>query len=216
MRFEGELHYTKVDSICGKLIHLVPMNDTCTEAQLDWASLKISNFALSVLIQDDKDKARNLITSTTDVGVYGSLRGHLFENLAHECIMLGGKFRVRNLNDGSISEVSFPKRQMKRFTKVNEAEVEKYNVPNSKTFQSVDSIVPPYDLFQMTVSRHHGIKEEELKNLEDILDKGHINFYFVTLLEHFEDFKMAKLGDDWNSRIHQKVIGISLSTIPSG
>ena len=90
MRFEGELHYTKVDSICGKLIHLVPMNDTCTEAQLDWASLKISNFALNVLIQDDKDKARNLITSTTDVGVYGSLRGHLFENLAHECIMLGG------------------------------------------------------------------------------------------------------------------------------
>ncbi|RPB19044.1 hypothetical protein L211DRAFT_871497 [Terfezia boudieri ATCC MYA-4762] len=37
-----------------------------------------------------------------------------------------------------------------------------------------------------------------------------INFYFVTLIEGCESFKKAKLGNEWDARIKQKVIGINL------
>ena len=62
----------------------------------------------------------------------------------------------------------------------------------------------------MTVSSSHRIKEEGLNNLTDILAKGKINFYFVTLLENVRSFKKAKLGDIWDCRINQKVVGIKL------
>ena len=60
-----------------------------------WASWRIRNFALDALIQLGKEKAKELILSTRGIGNYGSLRGYLFESLAHEMISTGGKFQVR-------------------------------------------------------------------------------------------------------------------------
>ena len=42
-----------------------------------------------------KEEAKALIQSTADIGSYGSLRGFIFERLAHEMISAGGKFQVR-------------------------------------------------------------------------------------------------------------------------
>jgi len=40
-----------------------------------------------------------------------------------------------------------------------------------------------------------------------------VNFYFVTPMECCERFAKAKLGDDWKTRIRQKVVGISLDDL---
>lgn len=57
------------------------------------------------------------------------------------------------------------------------------HIYSSKTFQSVDSIVPPHDLFQMAVSQSHGIKEGGLNSLSGVLAERTINLYFLTLIE---------------------------------
>lgn len=96
--------------------------------------------------------------------------GRLFiRKLCHEAIQEGGTFSVRSLNDGAESKVEFPKRSLNRFNKVQEAKEEVYNVPNSKTFRTVDSLVPPRHLFQMTVSTAHSINEGGLDSMSDIL-----------------------------------------------
>lgn len=56
------------------------------------ASANFSKPALNALIQSEMTKAKNITTSTQGVAEYGSLRGRLFENLAHDIIMEGGKF----------------------------------------------------------------------------------------------------------------------------
>ena len=84
MRLEGESSYSAIDEVCGRLVHLVPMDDSYIATQVQWASRKLSNFALAMLIDIDIQNAKNLISATKGVGSYGSLRGYLFENLAHQ------------------------------------------------------------------------------------------------------------------------------------
>ena len=55
---------------------------------------------------------------------------------------------------------------LKRFNRVNEAKAGGYNVPYSKTFPSVDSVVPLRDLFPTTISQSHGIKEGGLNSFK--------------------------------------------------
>ena len=210
MEFNASSHYREADDVCGKLIHLFPVDDTCKSARVDWASPAIGNIAFNILVQDDRAKAKSLILSAQGVGEYGSLADGLFENFAHETIMEGGIFSVRNLNSGAESMVEFPNLRLNRFNKVQETKNSVYNVPNSKTFRTVDSLVLPRDLFQMTISTSHGINVGGLDNLNDILAEGMINFYFVTLADQASRFKKAKLEGPWSGRIHQMVVGIEL------
>lgn len=131
------------------------------------------------------------------------------KNLAHKVIAEGGRFQVFDLNTRIWKEEEFPGRKVKQFKQVNEAKPGHHNVPLSQTFQSVDALVPPDILYQMTVSPSHGIKERGLDTL-NFTGTYPINFYFVTLIEGCESFKKAKLGNEWDARIKQKVIGINL------
>ncbi|KAF8438683.1 hypothetical protein BGX38DRAFT_906002 [Terfezia claveryi] len=105
----------------------------------------------------------------------------------------GGRFQVFDLNTRIWKEEEFPGRKVKQFKQVNEAKPGHHNVPLSQTFQSVDALVPPDILYQMTVSPSHGIKERGLDTL-NFTGTYPINFYFVTLIEGFESFKKANWG----------------------
>ena len=181
MEFNASSHYREADDVCGKRIYLFPVDDICKSAWVDWASPTISNIALNILVSDDSVRAKSLILSPQGVGEYGSLAGGLLQHFAHETIMEGGMFSVRILNSGAESMVRFPKLRLNRFTKVLETKKRVYNVPKSKTFRTVDSLVIPRDLFQITISTSHSINEGGLDNLNDILAEGMINFYFITL-----------------------------------
>ena len=82
MEFEGALHYGDTDDVCGKIIHLLPVDDACENARADWASPTISNIAFDILVKDDMVKAKNLIMSAKSMGhwqvVYSKTlpRGH--------------------------------------------------------------------------------------------------------------------------------------------
>ncbi|KAF8453349.1 hypothetical protein BGX38DRAFT_1141633 [Terfezia claveryi] len=91
------------------------------------------------LIEDDKKEAMEMILSTKGIGVIGSLRGYIFENLAHDIIVAGGTFKVRDFETDDT---------------IDELQPGHFNVPLSQIFQSVDALIPPDSLFQMTVSGH--------------------------------------------------------------
>jgi len=94
MRFDGELSYSSIDNVSGKLVHLVPVDDKYIFTQVRWASQKLCNLVLDLLIA--VEKAKKQILSTREIWAYGSLRGHLFENLAYRIICAGGVFQVRS------------------------------------------------------------------------------------------------------------------------
>jgi len=57
-------------------------------------------------------------------------------------------------------------------------------------------------IFRLTSDKERGL------DLLNLTGTHPINFYFVTLSDGFEAFEKAQLGDKWESRIRQKVIGI--------
>ena len=95
MKYDGEKLYSNVDQVLGRLLHLISVDDAYIITQVVWATQTIFNLALDALIKLGKEKAKKLILSTAGIGDYGSLRGHLFERLAHEMISAGGEFQVR-------------------------------------------------------------------------------------------------------------------------
>ena len=175
MRYDGEISYTDVDDVTGALLHLIPVDDEYITTQVLWASRKLCNIAINTLLLLDKERVVKHILSTKGIGTYGGLRGYMFENLAHEIICAGGTFKVRTRlvvrlplpialqvrdldNNGPEATVTFPQLKLYQFKKISDLKGGNYNTPESKTFQSVDALVPPNTLYQMTVSPSHGIK----------------------------------------------------------
>ena len=175
------------------------------------ASWKMVNSLWNVLCDANEDKVRNIICATRRLGAYGSLRGKLFESLVHETLCARGDFLVRDLDVGSEPfQTSFPKRDLNQFGPIKDVQVGCYNIPRSQTFKTIDSLVPPDNLFQITVSTSHGINESGLDDLAGILNSSRVNFYFVTLAENVESFTQGKLTKKWKKKIHQKVLGIEI------
>ena len=104
MEFDGQEGYDNISDVCGRFVHLIPMDDVYVNTQIQWASQKLANFALDTLIAKNAKEAINLILSTQGSGSYGSLRGDLFEKLAHRIVSAGGNFMVRDLETDSTSQ----------------------------------------------------------------------------------------------------------------
>lgn len=209
MEFDGQEGYDNISDVCGRLVHLIPMDDVYVDTQIQWASQKLANFALDTLIAKNAKEAINLILSTQGSGSYGSLRGDLFEKLAHRIISAGGDFMVRDLETDSTSQESFKSYPTFQFKEIREVKKGYYNIPRSKNFATIDSLVPPDNLFQMTVSTTHSINERGLERLN--LPGGPIKLYFITPEACLRNFKKAKLGEAWRTRIKQSVVAVELS-----
>ncbi|RHZ71439.1 hypothetical protein Glove_258g44 [Diversispora epigaea] len=99
-----------------------------------------------------------------------------------------------------------------------------YCQPKQKNSASVDAIIAPDTLFQMTVSNNHPINISSLKNLINKLgDKSGtnpINFYFVLPKDLYRNFQIQKLHKNnakvmptWiTKRFRQYALEIDLSS----
>jgi len=130
--------------------------------------------------------------------VYQALRGQLFEPFVIRRIECGGTFDVKLLNPAQ-NVVS----TLNRFTfdipsriDFEDLQQEKKNgvlcVPKSKSYAAVDFLIPPYDLFQVTVSRNHGVKGEAMNRLISTLGddgKSIFRLFFVVPEEIYDSFQ---------------------------
>lgn len=121
------------------------------------------SFTEKLIAQNRADMLTFISSSSTVSTISATLCGHLFEAYAHIQLVNGGSFRVRNLDDGTISTVTFPASNHKiiyQYSDVGSLGSGDYGQPFKKKFGAVDSVYRAVTscVFQMTVGVSHGIK----------------------------------------------------------
>ncbi|CAG8493631.1 4984_t:CDS:2, partial [Ambispora gerdemannii] len=171
---------------------------------------------------------RSFVTASSSENEYSTLRGVMFEQIAHRILQKGGTFNIRPLEyDFTSSTIEIPERIKLVFNDINKIEEGKYCQPIQKNFASIDAIVAPDTLFQITVSKNHPINMNGMKNLvEKLGGKSGINtiyFYFVLSKDLSENYQIqhfhttgktvAKKISRWiTSRVKQYALKIDLSS----
>lgn len=142
---------------------------------------------VSIMLREKmQDEYEHFINYSQSSVYYGQLRGRLFEDFAHEKLVRGGKFAIKNLKTKVDATITLPPLQLKDIKKAEEIGLvtsdAEYLKPIASNFGAVDAVSPPECLFQMTVGQHHGINLDKLKTVVDQM-KGNkdseIDFYFV-------------------------------------
>ncbi|GBC18883.2 hypothetical protein GLOIN_2v1453101 [Rhizophagus irregularis DAOM 181602=DAOM 197198] len=179
-----------------KLVHIVtnPLEDR-TEYPL--YSEKIIKFASRYVGEKVTSKLlRYRLISEMNValkfGKSNQVFGNLFEEVALRLLRNGGVFKIEN---------------------------GKYYQPYEVNFPSIDAIIAPSSLFQMTTSLNHNTNVAGLKKLDSKLSTNRINLYYVVPTVLFNQFqKQDFVGDiqeqyKWKYHINQYVLGIDISSI---
>ncbi|CAG8676130.1 16323_t:CDS:2 [Funneliformis mosseae] len=195
-----------------------------------FASKFAGNKCLDQLKKHKKEELRTFIESARNMKEMSALRGQLFELISHEILRRGGKFSVRKLTTKGTEPKVFEEfdsdLEEKFFWSIDEIkdDIQKgqknYYRPNSDTFESIDSYVYPNKMFQVTVSRRHGVKQDGLRAIKKVLDEdSDINIYFVLPKDIFENFKTKqsyenkgdnKRFDAWINNIVQYALCVDL------
>ena len=200
-----------------------------TETIVKFASNYVGQQVILVLKKIAIDKCRRDVSAVIDGGKSNPVTGCVFEQIAHKVIRNGGTFKRRSLDTNIEDTVIFPKRDLILLTQIDEIQNGAYSIPLDKSFPSVDAIVAPDCLFQMTTAKDHKIKISGLKRVQSKLEtEKDIEFYFVVPTKLYSSYKKQKYSttDDnkdalnmgpWIRKcLKQYVLGIDLDfTLPA-
>ena len=158
-----------------------------------------------------------------DDGEYGSLRGILFERYAHRHLKCyKGQYQIRRLREQQSQESSQKRLKHEKsgyddetlqldvtetayWTNISEAAQFKdgvYGRPISRREGAIDSLQQPEHLFQMTVSRRHGVLLQSARQAVRVLRGKEKRLYFVVPSDKFNEwtveqpYKKSNLKDD--------------------
>ncbi|CAG8634710.1 14474_t:CDS:1 [Funneliformis mosseae] len=159
-----------------------------------FASKYVADRCLEQLQLNHKKELFDFINNLKDITQLGGFCEMLFEMVAYTIIRQGGDFQVREFTDdgtGSESIHKFDFLEENFFDNIREIQGQvKYFRPTSKIFESIDSYAHTNNLFQVTVSRKHSIKQDGLRAIKDILDENFdVRIYFILPREIFRTFK---------------------------
>src|SRR6185369_8974395 len=138
---------------------------------------------------------RNFVTASSSENEYSTLRGVIFEQIAHRILQKGGSFNIHSLeSDFTSSTIEIPEQIKLVFNDIKKIEEVKYYQPIQKNFTSIDAVVAPHTLFQMTVSKSHPINMNGMKKLVEKLGgklgTNHIYFYFVLPKDLYDNYQV--------------------------
>ncbi|CAB4398849.1 unnamed protein product, partial [Rhizophagus irregularis] len=156
------------------------------------ANLVTEKFKQNIMGRLLRDIEGSLLTGTSD-----QFLGCCFEQIAHRMLREGGNFIARSLEpafrENEVLHQQFTKQEnILTFSKIEDIEESKYYQPEIKNFPSIDAIVAPKVLLQMTTSMTHPIKMVGLDKLYDgnkLAKNEDISFYFVVpaqLYDHYQ------------------------------
>ncbi|CAG8604475.1 6323_t:CDS:1 [Paraglomus brasilianum] len=146
-----------------------------------------------------------------DMPRLGTIRGALFEEVAHQILIHGGRFKYRHLDSITTSDIKhilLDKQNCIEFQEISQIEDDKYCRPLQKNFTSVDAIIAPTMLFQMTYCPNHPIKISGLKSLQEKLGgpnaQHEIMFFFVLPKQLYLSFQKQQFLTLKNTANEQK------------
>ncbi|RHZ71427.1 hypothetical protein Glove_258g33 [Diversispora epigaea] len=227
--FVGEIDHA--DDMSHRIIHI--HTNTYTDKIIRFASKYVAEKVTYHLEENYKKELKNFVTANSSINEYITLRGFMFENIAHRILQMGGTFNIRLLKSdltnsttdiSERTELTYNECTKLIFNNISEIKEGMYCQPKQKNFASVDAIITPDTLFQMTVSNNHPINISSLKNLINKLGDesgtNPINFYFVLPKDLYRNFQIQKLHKNnakvmptWiTKRFRQYALEIDLSS----
>nr|CAG8661314.1 256_t:CDS:2 [Entrophospora candida] len=112
----------------------------------------VAEKVMDKLERNYSQQLRNFVIASSSENEYSTLRGVIFEQMAHQILQKGGTFNIHPLeSDITSSTIEIPERIKLVFNDINKIEEGKYCQPIQKNFTSVDAAVAPDTLFQMTM-----------------------------------------------------------------
>ena len=159
LRFDGYEKGRKTHMSAKGTSHMVlhPIHDkTFKEVEyVDFASPYVWRTVLNVIKKCSYSDTLRFVEGAKQYKELATLRGHIFEDLAHKELRKGGKFTVKNLKTNAESSMTLQKcdnsKEFHDLSDIDWATNDVYWTPGYPTFCSVDAIYTPDRLFQMTV-----------------------------------------------------------------
>ncbi|CAB4383198.1 unnamed protein product [Rhizophagus irregularis] len=164
-----------------------------TETIVKFASNYVGEQVIIELRKIVIDKCRREVNAVIDGGKSNPVTGCIFEQIAHRVLRNGGTFKRRSLDTNEEDSIDFPKRDLFLLTQIDDIKNEAYSIPLDKSFPSVDAIIAPNCLLQMTTAKDHNIKISGLKRVQSKLEtESDIYFYFVVPTKLYSLYKKQK------------------------
>ena len=160
------------------------------------ASTFVQEFVYEQFSKENRHRLISFISGAVGNPLLSSIRGGLFEAHAHLRLCSGETFKTRLLSGpgpGSGNDETsayFGRLPTRDVSHVNDISPGYYCRPVAKNFESIDSLIAPNKLFQITVSDKHPIKHNGLEKLKDKLaSSGEIRLYFVVPSDRYSSFQ---------------------------
>ncbi|GBC06602.1 hypothetical protein RclHR1_06950008 [Rhizophagus clarus] len=194
-----------------------------------------SNYVLEQVTELLETRMRERLRDQIKAGTGNSLLGNAFEYIAHKMLRNGGNFEVRPLDEYSKENIDDPAAKVNlsqqnlplyfKSSSIDKIKDGMYYQAWESNFPSLDSVITPNKVFQMTIAKHHPIKMNGLKALcnkfGDKSAKELIYYYFVVPEYLYDDYKVqkfvtskekdAKIIPNWiDERVFQYVLKIKL------
>ncbi|CAJ0645544.1 16652_t:CDS:2 [Entrophospora sp. SA101] len=124
-----------------------------TMSILEFASDYVSEKVVGRLTTHYRNQLLNFVESSSLINEYSTLRGAIFEQIAHQKLLSGKSFRTRPLFEQTSSfgngnsRFRLPARDKLLFNNIKEIAPNKYCIPTQKNFASVDAIIHPNIFF---------------------------------------------------------------------
>ncbi|GBC11303.2 hypothetical protein GLOIN_2v1469707 [Rhizophagus irregularis DAOM 181602=DAOM 197198] len=187
-----------------------------SEYILEFASDYVSEMVMNKLAEKHKQELLDFVNSSEDLNEFGSLRGTMFERLAHRKLLRGGKFKVRPIdqnlkrNDPQLVLNNMEKMLFSDIDDIGDATntsgTTKYYIPTQKNNKSFDSFIPTNKFFQMTIAERHPIVKSGLeKYIRGITRPDEeISFYFVLPETRFATYREQSIHTTKKTVIKKK------------
>ncbi|POG82845.1 hypothetical protein GLOIN_2v1469707 [Rhizophagus irregularis DAOM 181602=DAOM 197198] len=187
-----------------------------SEYILEFASDYVSEMVMNKLAEKHKQELLDFVNSSEDLNEFGSLRGTMFERLAHRKLLRGGKFKVRPIdlyfkrNDPFLVLNNMEKLLFSDIDDIGDATntsgTTKYYIPTQKNNKSFDSFIPTNKFFQMTIAERHPIVKSGLeKYIRGITRPDEeISFYFVLPETRFATYREQSIHTTKKTVIKKK------------
>jgi hypothetical protein len=219
LRAQGESLGIKVS---GRLLHKAPDSETLywdTRLRV-WASAYVINRFVSMLDSHSASNMNRQVMEGLARNQKDGTLGIIFECYVRHLFFKGGGTRLRKRRLYGASDKGKGPEGLEWFNIPTNLEHKPFSgmadfiIPEENTgtiwtpgpnFPSVDIILTPNSLFQITISLNHPVKQEPLRKiLQKLPEKENITLYFVVPEEHFEAFTFQNYHNE-QGNVSQKV-----------
>uniref|UniRef100_A0A7S0WNW8 Crinkler (CRN) family protein n=1 Tax=Chlamydomonas leiostraca TaxID=1034604 RepID=A0A7S0WNW8_9CHLO len=151
----------RVDKASDRLLTIEVGEDYAT-TRMAFASSYIAEGMSAQPLMNKQEEVQMWLRATEDNTIFGSLRGVLFERLAHRALQEGGEFDFRDLDGPEQGKVTITRSPLmppfRSLGEVSQIPAGVYARLRSRTFAAVDALIKPNMLFQMSVGSEHPVK----------------------------------------------------------